>query len=279
MAARHDRAVLVTGAAGGMGRACARALAGDGALILQDLEESALDALVGELESRGVTARAVCGDLCDAAHVEALAKAVGEGGGLRALAHTAGVSPNMADARRVFEVDLVASARLLDALTPQLSPGSAGVLIASQAGHMLAGACTPEIDAILDDPTAPAAFERLVDCAGELAANAGGAYGLAKRGVQRLAVNRAAAWGAAGARLVSLSPGLIDTPMGRLEHADSSGGATDQILQRTAVEGRMGRAEEIASVVAFLCSEGASYVSGVDWLVDGGSTWQVLGAP
>ena len=268
-------AVLVTGAGGGIGLACARALAGAGTLLLQDLDLRRLASAEQTLASEGIKAQTIAGDLCDPAHLAALAAAVTRLGGLRALAHTAGLSPTMADARRVFEVDLVATVRLVDALVPALRPGAVAVLIASQAGHMIAAAATPEIDAILDAPLAADAHARLVALCGPLASAPGGAYGLAKRGVQRLAVARAAAFGAAGARIVSLSPGIIDTGMGRAERG-AQAAATDVIVAKTAAGQRLGRPEEIASVVAFVCSDAASFVTGVDWLVDGGSTHQVL---
>jgi NAD(P)-dependent dehydrogenase (short-subunit alcohol dehydrogenase family) len=267
-------AVLVTGAGGGIGFACARSLAGTGTLLLQDLDLSRLASAEHTLASEGIKAQTIAGDLCDAAHLAALAAAVTRLGGLRALAHTAGLSPTMADAQRVFEVDLVATVRLVDALVPALQPGAVAVLIASQAGHMIAAAATPEIDAILDAPLAPDAHARLVALCGPLASAPGGAYGLAKRGVHRLAVARAAAFGAADARIVSLSPGIIDTGMGRAERAAHA--ATEVIVAKTPAGQRLGRPEEIASVVAFLCSDAASFVTGVDWLVDGGSTHQVL---
>jgi NAD(P)-dependent dehydrogenase (short-subunit alcohol dehydrogenase family) len=87
--------------------------------------------------------------------------------------------------------------------------------------------------------------------------------------VIRLAVRAAAAWGARGARIVSLSPGIVDTGMGRREYAA-------QPLMKTMVErtplGRMGEADEIAAVAAFLVSDAASFITGTDLLVDGGST-------
>ena len=268
-------AVLVTGAGGGIGLACARALAGAGTLLLQDLDLRRLASAEQALASEGIKAQTIAGDLCDPAHRAALVEAVARAGGLRALAHTAGLSPTMADARRIFAVDLVATVQLVDALLPALRPGAVAVLIASQAGHLIAAAATPEIDAILDAPLAPDAHARLVALCGPLASAPGGAYGLAKRGVHRIAVARAAAYGAAGARIVSLSPGIIDTGMGRAEQV-AHGAATAAIVAKTPAGQRLGRPEEIAAVVAFLCSDAASFVTGVDWLVDGGSTHQVL---
>jgi NAD(P)-dependent dehydrogenase (short-subunit alcohol dehydrogenase family) len=262
--------VVVTGAASGMGLASAEVLAARGELLLVDLRAAPLDAVAERLRCASIA-----GDLCDAATLGAIADRTVSRGGCRGLVHGAGLSPTMADARRLFEVNLVATARLVAALEPQLLDGAAGVLFASQAGHLIARAATPAIDALLDDPTRPDLFDELAAVAGPLATSSGGAYALSKRGVQRLAVALAPAWGARGARLVSLSPGVIDTEMGRQELSVQTA-AMQAIVAATPVGKRMGRAEEIARVVAFLCSDAASFVSGVDLLVDGGSTQQLL---
>jgi NAD(P)-dependent dehydrogenase (short-subunit alcohol dehydrogenase family) len=267
--------VVVTGAASGMGRASAEALAARSALLLVDLHGEALAELEQKLRSGGRPCQSIAGDLCDAATLRAIADRTQALGGCLGLVHSAGLSPTMADARRIFEVNLVATARLLGALEPQLLTGAAGVLFASQAGHLIAQAATPELDALLDDPLRPDLYERLAALAGPLVTSSGRAYAVSKRGVQRLAVARARAWGARGARLVSLSPGVIDTAMGRQE-LSAQAGAMQAILASTPVGQRMGRADEIASVVAFLCSDAASFLSGVDLLVDGGSTGQLL---
>jgi NAD(P)-dependent dehydrogenase (short-subunit alcohol dehydrogenase family) len=273
----HEGCMVVTGAAGGIGAATARALGGRGRhLVLSDLNGDALRDSVRSLDADGVAAVALAGDLTAAHDREALAAEVERAGGLAALAHVAGISGTMADARRILGVNLVATAELLERLLPLAREGSAAVCVASQAGHMVAQGMTPEIRAVIDDPLAPDFLARLEAAAGPVATAPAGAYALSKWGVQRLVVARAPAWGRRGARLVSLSPGIVDTGMGRDELA-AHGDAMKAILEKTPVGQRMGRPEELAAVIAFLCSEDASFVSGVDWLVDGGSTNQVLG--
>jgi NAD(P)-dependent dehydrogenase (short-subunit alcohol dehydrogenase family) len=218
------------------------------------------------------------GDLGDPDVVGQVASAVEAQGGLRALVHAAGLSPTMADAMTIFRVNLFATRRLVDALGPLAQPGAAAVLIASQAGHMAAAGVPPELAAVLDDPLVPDFADRLCDLGFAAATTEpGAAYALSKHAVQRLAVSLAPEWGARGARIVSLSPGMIDTGMGRQEFAAQPFMRT--IQEKTPVERRLGRPEEVAAVVAFLCSPSASFVSGVDWIVDGGSTGQVMAAP
>jgi NAD(P)-dependent dehydrogenase (short-subunit alcohol dehydrogenase family) len=270
--------IVVTGAAGGIGAASARALGAAGKrLLLSDLNATALDETARALAGEGVDATPLAGDITAGKDRDALAAAVERAGGLAGLAHTAGLSGTMAEARRILDVNLVATARLLERLLPHAREGAAAVCVASQAGHMVGRGMTPETRAAIDDPLAPDFLERLEAAAGPVATAPSGAYGLSKWGVQRLVVSEAPAWGRQGARLVSLSPGIVDTGMGRGELAANTH-AMNTIMEKTTVGRRMGRPEELAAVIAFLCSEAASFVSGVDWLVDGGSTHQVIGA-
>jgi len=172
----------------------------------------------------------------------------------------------MADWRRVLTVDLVGTALLLEALRPLVTDGTAMVCYASMA-PLLAGVADPAADAALDEPLDPLLLDRLHDALGETLENPGMAYTWAKRGVQRFAQREAVWFGRRGARICSVSPGIIDTPQGRQEaaaHASMEGFVAQTPL------GRRGVAEEAAAVTAFLLSDQASFVNGIDLLVDGG---------
>jgi NAD(P)-dependent dehydrogenase (short-subunit alcohol dehydrogenase family) len=257
---------VVTGAGRGMGLACAQRLAASGhALVLVDVDPD-IEELAGELAlGNDVAVDALRCDITDGAAVAGLAERVRASGCLRGLVHAAGVSPTMGDFRRMFEVDLVGTARVVDALRPLATEGSAAVCFASSAAHMVPPPADPGAYTVLDDPLAEEFLERVA--AADALAPFGSAYAWAKRGVIRLVGREATPWGQRGARICSVSPGTIDTPMGRQEFADQPFMAT--MLEHTPL-GRIGRPEEIAEAVAFLVSPAASYITGCDLLVDGG---------
>lgn len=268
---------LVTGAARGIGFACAEALAQAGyRLLLCDANATALDVAAAGLRGRGRAATALAGDLGSAATLDAIATAIAADGGLAACVHAAGLSGTMADAARVLDINLAATARLLDVLLPQVNAGAGIVCIASQSGHFIAPAASEEVKRVVDDPLGAGLSARLAAAMGVAELDSASAYALSKYGVLRLVVARAPAFGERGARLVSLSPGVIETPMGAQEMAAHTE-AMRGIVAATPVQRRQGRPEEIASVAAFLCSPAAAFVCGSDVLVDGGSTRQILG--
>ena len=258
---------VVTGGAGGMGLACARRFldAGD-VVVLADVSPEKVEAATTELGRDRIVGLTL--DVTDADCGNRLADAVADAGRLRAVAHTAGLSPTMDNGARVLDVNLVGTIRVLDGLEPLLNETTAAVCVASQAGHLGVGD-DEAIVAVLDDPLADgfldaAASAGIVDSAT--------AYGWSKWAVIREVVRRAPVWGAKGARIVSLSPGIIDTPMGRQELEAQP--FMPVMIEMTPLQ-RMGTGDEIASVIEFLCSPGASFVTGTDLLVDGGSTEQL----
>lgn len=260
MTFNSDQIAVVTGASGGMGSAIAEAFAREGRpLILCDLKAEPLEALAGRL-GESASVKIVAGDITDPAYADRIIAALA-GRRIGALAHAAGVSPSMADGKRVFAINFTATQTLVEALLPHMAQGGTAVLIASNSGQMIARP--------LFDKAIRKILKGRMPIIGKLMLrNPRTAYPLSKRAVQLYAQAMSVRYGAVGARMLSLSPGIIDTEMGRLEN--KAGPEMQKMIDVTPLA-RSGRAEEIASVVAFLASPAASYINGTDILVDGGT--------
>ena len=262
---------IATGAGRGMGLDCARLLPRlvDHVIMLDMVEETVAKAAQEIAASApGVTVEPFVADVTDQVALDKLAARVAEAGTLRAVAHAAGISPTMADWRRIFEVDLIGTARLAQTLRPLATKGTATVNFASMASVLRPA--TPkdaELDKLLADPLQDGFLDRLKEIASEDLENTGSAYSLAKRGVKVFTQREAVRLGPLGARVVSLSPGLVDTPQGRQEAEEHPFMAT--LLTMTPLQ-RLGEPEEIAKVVSFALSDDASFLNGIDLLVDGG---------
>jgi len=267
----EGRVVVVTGI-GGMGLAIARRLGSGSTLLLADVNEGALRSAADELRAEGYQVVEQVTDVSDETSVGGLAQGAANLGRVEVLVHTAGVSPVQAPVEAVLRVDLLGTALMLDAFASVIAPGGAAVFIASMAGTM----APPQPDLESRLATTPTAdLLDLPELSPDVILDPGTAYMMAKRANQVRVRAAALVWGHRQARVNSISPGIISTPMGNVELNGPSGEFMRAMVSGSPT-GRVGTPHDIASAVEFLVGPQSSFITGIDLLVDGGVVAAVL---
>lgn len=257
--------VVITGT-GGMGLAIAQHIGKNKHLVLADYSDAALSHAKDTLQAVTDHVEVHKIDVSSFSSCQQLAQSASQAGPLSAIVHTAGVSPATSTSKKIFEVDLLGTANIVEAFYPLVSEGTSFVCIASLAGT--SAQCSKE----LEEHFATAPLDKLLSHPEfDLEkTHTGIAYSISKRGNQLRAQAVSHAWGRKGARINSISPGVISTAMGDAELANEEYGAMIQAMVDNSALRRVGKPEDVASVVEFLCSPAASYITGTDILVDGG---------
>ncbi|MGW5860849.1 SDR family oxidoreductase [Streptomyces sp. NPDC055239] len=260
--------VVVVIGVGGMGRAIAQRQGNGNTLVLADFDEKTLSAVADDLRGHGHAVVAHTVDVSSRDSVAELAQAAARTGRVTQVAHTAGLSPVQSSAEAILKVDLLGTALVLEEFGQVIAHGGAGVAIASMAGHMLApGTLSSEqVQALTHTPADELLDLPFLDLQ---ALGPQGAYTLSKYANQLRVRAASAGWGAQGARVNSISPGVISTPMGRQELAGESGQIMRAMIEASGT-GRVGTADDIAAAAAFLLGPDAAFITGNDLLVDGG---------
>jgi NAD(P)-dependent dehydrogenase (short-subunit alcohol dehydrogenase family) len=263
-----DSVVVVIGP-GQIGQAIARRVGVGKRVVLADLREENATAAAEVLGNAGYDVSVATVDASSRDAVHELVETATNLGEVTGLIHAAGVSPSQASPSTILAVDLYGTALVLEEFGNVIAPGGAGVVIASQSGHRLppltveqsAALATTPVEELLDLPFLQP--DQITDPLH--------AYQLSKRGNSLRVMAEAVRWGRRGARVNTISPGIIITPLARDELAGPRGDGYRRMIESSAV-GRAGTPDEVATVGALLMGPDGGFITGSDILMDGGVT-------
>jgi NAD(P)-dependent dehydrogenase (short-subunit alcohol dehydrogenase family) len=261
--------VIVVIGAGSIGQAIARRVSAGKQVLLADLNQGNADAAAEVLGNAGFEVSTLTVDVSSRHSVHALVEAAAALGDVTGVIHAAGVSPSQASPSTILAVDLYGTAVLLEEFGNVIARGGAGVVIASQSGHRL-GALTSEENAALARTPADELLA-LPMLQPDQVTDSLHAYQLAKRGNSLRVMAEAVRWGKRGARINTISPGIIFTPLAKDELTGPRGEGYRRMIELSPA-GRGGTPDEVGTVGALLLGQDGAFITGSDFLMDGGVT-------
>lgn len=266
---KNTRKVTVVIGAGSIGQAIARRVSAGKHVLLADLRQDNLDAAVKVLLDAGFDVSTAIVDVSSRHSVEALVQTAMTLGEITGVIHAAGVSPSQAPVATILRVDLYGTALVLEAFGNVIAEGGSGIVIASQSGHRL-----PALTREQNSALATTAVEDLLTLPMLQPNNISDplhAYQLSKRGNSLRVMAEAVRWGKRGARVNTISPGIIFTPLARDELNGPRGEGYRRMLDLCPT-GRGGTPDEVGALAALLMGPEGTFITGSDFLMDGGVT-------
>jgi NAD(P)-dependent dehydrogenase (short-subunit alcohol dehydrogenase family) len=261
--------VIVVIGAGSIGQAIARRVSAGKHVLLADLRLENANAAAKVLSDAGFEVSTKTVDVSSRESVHALVEKATTIGTITGVIHAAGVSPTQASPATILKVDLYGTALVLEEFGNVIAHGGAGVVIASQSGHRLP-ALTPEQNKML--ATTPAdELLALPILQPDQVKDPLHAYQISKRGNSLRVMAEAVRWGKRGARVNTISPGIIVTPLARDELSGPRGEGYRRMIKLSAA-GRAGTPDEVGTVAALLMGPDGAFITGSDFLMDGGVT-------
>lgn len=261
--------VMIWTGAGQIGMAIARRMGYGMKIVVGDKKLENAQTIAEIMNAAGFDVVPVEMDLSNRASIQNLIVEAQTYGEITMMVNAAGVSPSQAPIEAILNVDLYGTAVLLEEVGKVIAPGGVGVTISSQSGHRMPAltpeedeqlACTPSEELLALELLRP---ENITDTLH--------AYQLAKRCNEKRVMAESVKWGARGARINSISPGIIVTPLAIDEFNGPRGDFYKNMFAKCPA-GRPGTADEVANVAELLMSDRGAFITGADFLIDGGAT-------
>lgn len=261
--------VIVVIGPGSIGQAIVRRVGAGKHLLLADLRQENADAAAKTLSEAGFDVTTTTVDISSRASIEALVATATSIGEIHGLIHAAGVSPSQASPETILKVDLYGTAVILEEFGKVIAEGGSGVVIASQSGHRLPPLSTADNEALAT--TSVEDLLKLPLLQPDKVKDFLHAYQLSKRGNALRVMFEAVRWGKRGARVNTISPGIIITPLAKDELSGPRGEGYRRMIDGCPAK-RAGTPDEVANVAALLMGPDGGFITGSDVLMDGGVT-------